>query len=292
MDAKAITTMPRLTIPAPQQHHQLDATQRSPFSSDNQSGATLANAGFDFGTLQFNVGGIADDKAFRESVQLALSMSNPDDGSSRNASSSSWSSQQVTTDDDGWVDEDEFVVGPVGHHTTPIDGVPLGQASVVPSTYQGVVNTSFVQMMCQGTPQAIQPSRSQPGPQANTSADAWYSQPVPIHSGPAHVGQTGQVSQIAPMPPHLLPILPFLPQQVSDHSASENICSDSNLEFEMKDLDTEIEDFLDCSFFSSSQPSSQQSMGGDAATQSGQQGDGIMDQMELNFDMSDWEASF
>ncbi|KAJ9476601.1 Homeobox domain-containing protein [Pseudozyma hubeiensis] len=279
LDVKAITSMPKLTIPAPQQHASTNATpgQRSPFLCDNASNNVATGTTLDFGGLRFNLNGVADDQSFRESVQRVLSgMSGYEADTSRNVSSSSWTSQQTTTDDDGWEDVDDSVAS----HVTA--GSQSQHASMP---------TQVDAMSGQEVAQAIQPSRAQSAPLAHTSNGDDNSQPQLFDDNSFDLSQ---FFQSASMPTHM-PSFITLPQQhglfqvpLPAHNTQELGEIEKPLDMDLDDIQT----ILDSNIFASSLPSSQQSNGGSApndtsvqgrnAAAGAEMGEGVF---QMNFDL-------
>nr|DBA11482.1 TPA_inf: bW [Pseudozyma hubeiensis] len=279
LDVKAIISMPRLTIPAPQQRASTSATsgQRSPFLCDSTNGNVATGTNLDFEGLQFNLDGVANDESFRESVQRVLSnMSGYEADTSRNASSSSWTSQLTTTDDDGWEDVDDSIPSQVS------SGLQ-GQAACLPTQGDALLG--------QEVAQEIQTSRAQSAPLAHTSTGNGNSQPQLFDDTSFNLSQ---FFQAASTPTHTPPTAVF-PHQ---HGFFElPLPANNTQEFGEieKPLDMDLDDIqsiLDSNIFAASLPSSQQSNGGSApndnnsqasqADQNSNLGEGVF---QMNFDL-------
>ncbi|KIS72160.1 b mating type locus, bW1 allele [Mycosarcoma maydis] len=300
MDGKAVAAMPRLTISAPQHPHCATASdQKSPFLYELQDSTFFDGTRLDLSGLQLNLGGFADDKDFRESVQMALSMSSSEQGSSRSASSSSWASTQATTDDDGWVDEEDFDSGFAACHTKPIDRTLLGQASLTPPDHCNS-NTAPGQASRQEIFQAPCVSGSHPANHSQTSADENPSISIPFSQSALFDSDSFGLDQLfesASIPAHLPSTLSHSQQQGFGQMpfVDPNMQSFEEIEQDL-DLDmTDIQEFLGGDIFASSLPGSQQSNGcvgsADANVQ-GSNGGASIGEGILHMDFDPYSNSF
>lgn len=300
MDGKAVAAMPRLTISAPPHPHCATASgQKSPFLYELQDSTFFDGTRLDLSGLQLNLGGFADDKDFRESVQMALSMSSSEQGSSRSASSSSWASTQATTDDDGWVDEEDFDTGYAAYHTKPIDRTLSGQASLTPPDHCNS-NTAPGQASPQEIFQATCLSGSLPANHSLTSADENPSVSIPFSQSALFDSDSFGLDQLfesASIPAHLPLTLSHSQQQGFGQVpfVDPNMQSFEEIEQDL-DLDmTDIQEFLGGDIFASSLPGSQQSNGcvgsADANVQ-GSNGGASIGEGILHMDFDPYSNSF
>lgn len=301
MDGKAVAAMPRLTISAPQYPHCATASdQKSPFLYELQDSTFFDGTRLDLSGLQLNLGGFADDKDFRESVQIALSMSSSEQGSSRSASSSSWASTQATTDDDGWVDEEDFDTGyAAACDTKPIDRTLSGQASLTPPDHWNS-NTAPGQASRQEIFQAPCVSGSHPANHSQTSADENPSISIPFSQSALFDSDSFGLDQLfesASIPAHLPSTLSHSQQQGFGQMpfVDPNMQSFEEIEQDL-DLDmTDIQEFLGGDIFASSLPGSQQSNGcvgsADANVQ-GSNGGASIGEGILHMDFDPYSNSF
>nr|DBA11484.1 TPA_inf: bW [Pseudozyma hubeiensis] len=265
LNVKAITSMPKLTIPAPQQHASTNATlgQRSPFLCDIATSKVATGANLDFSGLYFNLDSVADDQSFRESVQRVLSnMSGYEADISRNVSSSSWSSQQTTTDDDGWEDVDDSIASHVnGGWQVQISSGPT-QVDAMPS--QEAPQTTLL-------PRAQSAPLDQTNNGLNTGSDNAHSQPSLFGDDSFDLSQFFQSTSV---PTHMPSIMTFPQQHGLFEVPLPQVHTQELGEIE-KPLDMDLDDIqsiLDSNIFASSLPSSQQSNGGIAPQNSSAQG--------------------